>query len=62
MTGPAYVIEHRYMVLAEKAQTAEGLTWREDNELHWLQYMLRWNRAVWFQGDEPVELPVQVAS
>lgn len=61
MTGPAYVIEHRYMALAEKAQT-EGLTWREDNELHALQYMLRWNRAVWFQGDDLIELPARVAS
>lgn len=47
MTGPAYVIEHRYMALAEKAQTV-GLTWVEKMLLTWCQERMRDAHAQWF--------------
>lgn len=55
MTGPAYLVEHWYMRLAEQAQTT-GLTWREVQLLEFIHDLMRLRRDLWFA---PTALPVE---
>ena len=61
MTGPAYIVEFWYMRLAEQAQTT-GLTWRELQQLEFIQDLMRLRRDLWLaQMATPAEA-MQVAS